>query len=91
MLTDAGAGGGAPAGGSAGDHGVGAGDGRRAGAVPAGGGASASALAALSTMVGAVVLARLADSPELAEAILAAAGRDVTSPARRERSARSAG
>ncbi len=31
------------------------------------------ALAALSTMVGAVVLARLADSPELAEAILAAA------------------
>lgn len=33
----------------------------------------AQALAALSTMVGAVVLARLADSPELAEAILAAA------------------
>jgi TetR/AcrR family transcriptional repressor of nem operon len=33
----------------------------------------AHALAALSTMVGAVVLARLADSPELAEAILAAA------------------
>jgi TetR/AcrR family transcriptional regulator, transcriptional repressor for nem operon len=31
------------------------------------------ALAALSTMVGAVVLARLADSPELAEAILASA------------------
>jgi len=33
----------------------------------------ADALAALSTMVGAVVLARLADSPDLAESILAAA------------------
>ena len=31
------------------------------------------ALAALSTMVGAVVLARLADSPGVADAILAAA------------------
>jgi TetR/AcrR family transcriptional repressor of nem operon len=36
------------------------------------------ALAALSTMVGAVVLARLADSPDLAEAILAAARAAVT-------------
>ena len=36
-------------------------------------GDDAPALAALSTMVGAVVLARLADSPALAEAILAAA------------------
>jgi TetR/AcrR family transcriptional repressor of nem operon len=39
------------------------------------------ALAALATMVGAVVLARLADSPELAAAILAAARATVTSPA----------
>ncbi|MGA3401097.1 MAG: TetR family transcriptional regulator [Acetobacteraceae bacterium] len=44
-------------------------------------GDDAPALAALSTMVGAVVLARLADSPELAEAILAAAKQSVTSPA----------
>jgi TetR/AcrR family transcriptional repressor of nem operon len=57
--------------------------------LPEGGGAQG--LAALSTMVGAVVLARLADSPELAEAILAAAEHDVTSPASRERSAQSAG
>jgi len=42
-------------------------------------GDAAQALAALSTMVGAVVLARLADSPELAEAILAAAKGAVTS------------
>ena len=35
------------------------------------------ALAALSTMVGAVVLARLADRPELAASILAAAKRAV--------------
>jgi TetR/AcrR family transcriptional regulator, transcriptional repressor for nem operon len=40
----------------------------------------AQALAALSTMVGAVVLARLADSPDLAKAILAAAEQSVTSP-----------
>jgi len=39
------------------------------------------ALAALSTMVGAVVLARLADSQELAETILDAAREKVTSPA----------
>jgi TetR/AcrR family transcriptional regulator, transcriptional repressor for nem operon len=37
------------------------------------GGDGAQALVALSTMVGAVVLARLVDSPELAEEILAAA------------------
>ena len=36
-------------------------------------GGDAAALAALSTMVGAVVLARVADTPELAEAILEAA------------------
>lgn len=40
-------------------------------------GDDAAALAALSTMVGAVVLARLADSPALAETILAAAKRSV--------------
>jgi TetR/AcrR family transcriptional repressor of nem operon len=40
-------------------------------------GDDARALAALSTMVGAVVLARLADSPDLAEAILGAAKREV--------------
>ncbi len=49
------------------------------------------ALAALSTMVGAVVLARLADSPDLAGAILAAARENVTSPANRERPAHSTG
>lgn len=54
-------------------------------------GGQSQALAALSTMVGAVVLARLADSPELAEAILAAALREITSPAPRERSERSGG
>jgi hypothetical protein len=42
--------------------------------MPAGrGGADAAAMAALSTMVGAVVLARLSDDPALSEAILAAA------------------
>ncbi len=48
-------------------------------------GEEAQALAALSTMVGAVVLARLADSPELAGAILSAAKQEVlkTSPAAR--------
>ncbi|HVC59294.1 MAG TPA: TetR family transcriptional regulator [Acetobacteraceae bacterium] len=59
-------------------------------------GDEACALSALSTMVGAVVLARLADSPELAAAILAAAQgavlpHDSISPAPPERSARSAG
>jgi TetR/AcrR family transcriptional repressor of nem operon len=44
-------------------------------------GDGAPALAALSTMVGAVVLARVADTPELAEAILAAAEAALTSPA----------
>ena len=50
-----------------------------AGALPAGGGEPA-ALAALSTMVGAVVLARLADTAELAEEILAAAKAAVPVP-----------
>ena len=45
-----------------------------------GAGGEREALAALSTMVGAVVLARLADSPELAESILAAARAHVSSP-----------
>ena len=40
------------------------------------------ALAALSTMVGAVVLARLADDPALSEAFLAAAADSVLPPVR---------
>jgi len=43
-------------------------------------GGEAAALGALSTMVGAVVLARLADSPDLAEAILAAAKTQLSPP-----------
>jgi TetR/AcrR family transcriptional regulator, transcriptional repressor for nem operon len=46
-----------------------------------GAGGEAAALAALSTMVGAVVLARLADSPEFSETILEAA-RAALSPVR---------
>jgi len=45
-----------------------------------GAGGEQAAMATLSTLVGAVVLARLADSPQLAESILSAAKAQIKSP-----------